>query len=166
MASPATSTHVPALAQPHAREAVAHELEATLRELVELALVGKQLHWAVIGPMFRPLHLHLDELVDGWRELADTVAERAVALGYVPDGQARAVAASAQLPALSAEALDDHEVVSQMTPRISHVSERTRERMDRLGDLDAVSQDVVIDVVRALEEHEWMLRAQLGGHGS
>jgi starvation-inducible DNA-binding protein len=165
MASPATSTHLPALSEPHERAAVAHELEATLRELVDLALVGKQLHWSVVGRMFRPLHLHLDELVDEWRELADAVAERAVALGYVPDGQARAVAASAQLPPVVAEALDDQVVVATMTSRIAHVSESTRERMDRLGDLDVASQDVVVDVVRALEEHQWMLRAQLSPNG-
>jgi starvation-inducible DNA-binding protein len=59
-----TTTHLPALAEPHQRKAVGHELEATLHELIELSLIGKQLHWAVVGPLFRPLHLHLDELVD------------------------------------------------------------------------------------------------------
>ena len=58
-----------------------------LVELIDLALVGKQLHWNVTGPLFRPLHEQLDELVDSWRELSDVVAERAVALGYSPDGQ-------------------------------------------------------------------------------
>ena len=31
-----------------------------------------------------------------------------------------------------------------------------------LGEPDAVSQDVLIEVVRELEEQQWMLRAQLG----
>jgi hypothetical protein len=35
--------------------------------------------------------------------------------------------------------------------------------MDRLGDVDAASQDVLIDLVRRLEEQQWMLRAQLVG---
>ena len=38
------------------------ELQATLLDLVDLALTGKQLHWSVVGPNFRPLHLQLDEL--------------------------------------------------------------------------------------------------------
>ena len=62
MASPATSTYLPALEVPHEREEVAQELQATLHELVDLSLIGKQLHWAVIGPHFRSLHLQLDEL--------------------------------------------------------------------------------------------------------
>jgi starvation-inducible DNA-binding protein len=34
--------------------------------------------------------------------------------------------------------------------------------MNRLGEVDLVSQDVLIDVVRTLEKQQWMLRAQLG----
>ena len=71
MASPATSSHLPALAEPHAREAIAHELQSTMQELVDLSLIGKQLHWAVVGHAFRPVHEQLDELVASWRDLAD-----------------------------------------------------------------------------------------------
>ena len=161
MDSIATSSHLPALAEPHEHQAVGRELQATLHDLVNLALVGKQLHWAVIGPLFRPLHLQLDEFVDSWRELADTVAERAVALGYVPDGQAQAVVAGSPLKPVAQGPVEDHAVVWELTHRIAQVSELARERMDRLGETDAVSQDVLIDVVRKLEEQQWMLRAQL-----
>jgi DNA-binding ferritin-like protein len=37
--------------------------------------------------------------------------------------------------------------------------------MDRMGDLDGASQDVLVDVVRTLEEQQWMVRAQLP-HGA
>jgi starvation-inducible DNA-binding protein len=160
MSSIAASSYLPALAEPHERDAVAKQLEATLHELIDLALIGKQLHWAVVGPAFRPVHLHLDELVESWHSLADAVAERAVALGYVPDGQARAVAAGSQLRPVAQGALEDHVVVRELAHRVAEVSELARERMDRLGEVDAVSQDVLIDVVRALEEQQWMLRAQ------
>jgi len=33
--------------------------------------------------------------------------------------------------------------------------------MDRLGAIDLVTQDVLIEVVRKLEEQQWMLRTQL-----
>jgi starvation-inducible DNA-binding protein len=164
MYSPATSTYLPPLEVNHERKGVGQELQATLRELVDLSLIGKQLHWAVVGPHFRALHLQLDELVDSWRELADTVAERAVALGFVPDGQARAVAAGSQLAAVAPTALDDHLVVRELTHRIADVSEQVRDRMNRLGDVDLASQDVLIEVVRELEKQQWILRAQLGEH--
>lgn len=163
MASIATSSHLPALMEPRERDAIGHELETTLHDLVALSLIGKQLHWAVVGPLFRPLHQQLDELVDAWRDLADVVAERAVALGYVPDGQAQAVAAASEITPAARGPIEDHAVVSGLTHRIAKVSERARTRMDRLGDIDAASQDVVIEVVRKLEEQQWMLRAQLVG---
>jgi starvation-inducible DNA-binding protein len=160
MASIAEEAHLPALEQ-HRREEVGRQLQATLVELVDLSLLGKQLHWSVVGPLFKPLHEHLDELVDAWRELADTVAERAVALGFSPDGQAAAVAAGSNIPAVERGMLEADIVVRELVQRLADVAECNRTRMDRLGELDLASQDVLIEVVRALEQQLWMLRVQL-----
>ena len=156
-----TQAHLPALAEPHQREDVGNQLQATLVELIELALFGKQLHWSVVGTLFKPLHEQLDELVDSWRELSDVVAERAVALGYYPDGQSAAVAASSGLARLERGALQDHVVVRELTGHLADVAERVRERMDRMGEIDAASQDVLIEVLRELEKQLWMIRVQL-----
>jgi starvation-inducible DNA-binding protein len=51
--------------------------------------------------------------------------------------------------------------VRAITDRVAQVSESARQRMDHIAERDAVSQDVLIDVVRALERQQWMLRAQL-----
>jgi starvation-inducible DNA-binding protein len=150
----------------HQRDEVGRELLATLVGLVDLSLIGKQLHWTVVGPNFRPLHLQLDELVDSWRDLSDSVAERAVSIGFMPDGQAKAVETGSELEPVERTALEDHAVVRELTRRVADVSERVRARMDRLGEIDLASQDVLIEVVRTLEEHQWMLRAQLGVSGS
>lgn len=106
------------------------------------------------------MHLQLDELVAAWRELADTVAERAVALGCWPDGQARTVADTSDLDPASLGALADQEVVRLLMGRLTEIAGRLRARMDRLGSLDLASQDVLIEVVRALEQQLWMVRAQ------
>ena len=165
MASPdptteATSAHLPPLGT-HQRAEVGRQLQATLIELIDLSLIGKQLHWNVVGPEFRSLHLQLDELVDAWRASADTVAERAVALGESPDGQAAAVSAGSEIPPVRRGAVPDREVVRELAERLNAVAERARARMDRLGELDLASQDVLIDVVRGLEQQLWMIRAQL-----
>jgi starvation-inducible DNA-binding protein len=164
MATTSTPTHLPSI-DPHLRGEAGRELQATLLDLVDLALTGKQLHWSVVGPNFRVLHLQLDELVDSWHDLADTVAERAVAIGTFPDGQAGAVAARSLARPLEPAAIEDHVVVRDLAHRIAEVSELARARMDRLGELDAASQDVLIEVVRTLEEQQWMVRAQLP-HGA
>jgi len=54
--------------------------------------------------------------------------------------------------------------VRELTRRVAEVSERVRDRMNRLGGVDLASQDVLIEVVRELEKQQWMLRAQLGEH--
>src|SRR5262245_9222939 len=156
------SFYLPALPVAHERDGVGRELQKVLVELVDLSLIGKQLHWAVSGPLFSSLHLRLDELVDSWRELADTVAERAVALGFVPDGQASAVAAGSQLAPVAQGPMDDHVVVRELTRRVADVSERARSRLAAVGEADLASQDVLIEVVRELEKQQWMLRVQLG----
>jgi starvation-inducible DNA-binding protein len=156
----ASTAHLPALGK-HEREEIGNELQATLLELVDLSLLGKQLHWSVVGPQFRPLHLYLDELIDSWRELADTVAERAVALGYWPDGQADTVAADSQVARVERGAIEDRHVLRELAQRLAEVDERTRGRMDRLAELDSASEDVLVEAVRALEEQLWMIRAQL-----
>ena len=164
MALTTQTAHLPALGS-HQREEVGQQLQAMLVELVDLSLLGKQLHWTVVGPLFRPLHQQLDELVDSWRELADTVAERAVALGFMPDGQSATVAAETPVQAVERGELQDHVVARMLSTRLADVAERARERMDRLGELDAATQDVLIEIIRALEEQLWMIRTQLvGGH--
>jgi len=152
--------HLPALDE-HRRAEVGHELQATLVELVDLSLLGKQLHWNIYGRPFRPLHEHLDELVDSWRDLSDTVAERAVALGVAPDGQSAAVAAGADIEPVAAGSLDTDSATRELVVRLADVAERIRSRMDRIGELDVASQDVLVEVVRDLEKQLWMLRVSL-----
>jgi starvation-inducible DNA-binding protein len=165
MASLTQAPHLPALDE-HRRGEVGHELQATLVELVDLSLLGKQLHWNIFGRPFKPLHEHLDELVGSWRDLSDTVAERAVALGFAPDGRAATIAGTSGIEPVDAGSLDTDSAVHQLAERLADVAERIRARMDRLEELDLASQDVLIEVVRELEKQLWMLRASLPAGGA
>lgn len=154
-----TPALVPALDGPHFRDEAGTQLQATLADLLALTLVGKQLHWSVQGAHFLSVHRQLDELVADWHRLADEVAERAAALGVWPDGQIGAIAAAgaAEVPTGPVE---DHATLHEVATRVAAVAETSRDRMNRLGELDAVSQDVLVGVVRTLEEQLWMVRAQ------
>jgi starvation-inducible DNA-binding protein len=160
MSSVAQQAHLPALDH-HRRDEVGRELQATLVELIDLSLIGKQLHWNIFGRPFKPLHEHLDELVDSWRALSDTVAERAVALGLAPDGRAATVSQASDIMAVDSGSLDTDMALRKLVERVAEVTERIRARMDRLGELDLASQDVLIEVVRELEKQLWMVRASL-----
>lgn len=162
MVTAATSSSPPSLAERHEREAVGRELEVVLHELVALSLIGKQLLWAVYGPLFGSVHLHIDELVDSWSELADQLAERAVALGVTRDGQAEAVVADSQMMPVTATPTEDHVPVRDLGHRVAEVAERARARLYLVGEIDLVSEDVLVDIVRELEKQRRMLRARLG----
>jgi starvation-inducible DNA-binding protein len=152
--------HLPALDE-HRRAEVGRQLQATLVELLDLTLTGKQLHWNIYGRPFQPLHERLDELVGSWRELSDTVAERAVTLGVAPDGRVGTVDADSAIKAVDAGAVDSDTAQRQLVTRLADVTERIRGRMDRLGELDLSSQDVLVEVNRELEKQLWMLRVSL-----
>ena len=164
MSTPVSVTHLPPLGG-QVREEVTLLLQQELVELIDLGLVGKQLHWTVVGELFRPLHEQLDELVTAWRELADTVAERIVAIGGSPDGQAYVVASSSSWAPIDPRPLASQAAVRAVAQRLAEAGERTRNRMSRLGQLDLASQDVLIQALRELEKQLWMVRVQfsLGG---
>lgn len=143
------------------KNAVITDLQASLAELIDLSLVGKQAHWNVVGPNFRSIHLQLDEIVDTARLSSDRVAERIATLGAVPEGRAAAVAATSRLPEFPTGAVRVEETVKRIDEIIDTISGRMRERIIRVGETDAVSQDALIEAADQLEKQAWMLRAQL-----
>ena len=158
----ANSVQLPPLENPNERAAVGAELQVVLQDLIDLSLVGTQLHWSVVGAAAHGVHLFLDELVEEWRELADVVAERAVTLGFVPDGQSSAVAAGSRVEPVEVRSLADHAVVWELGRRVAAVAERIRARLESIGAADLVTRDVLVRVVGALEKQQWLLRMQLG----
>jgi starvation-inducible DNA-binding protein len=161
MAVPETTAHLPVLGEPHARDEAGRLLQLTLAELIALSLIGKQLHWNIVGVGFRDLHLQLDELVDEWHELSDTVAERAVALGFPADGRAPTVIEQSEIEPVEPGPTRVPDAIRELQGRLAEVDERVRSRCDRLGELDLASQDVLIEVMRTLEKQLWMIRSQL-----
>jgi starvation-inducible DNA-binding protein len=139
---------------------VAADLQASLVELLDLALQGKQAHWNVVGPRFRPVHLELDEIVASAHDAVDTVAERLAALGGIPDGRAATVASTSQLGAFPDGTVADTDAVRLIGTRVDLLDQHLRERIGRMGD-DLVSQGILIGVAEVFEKHAWMLRVQL-----
>ncbi len=139
---------------------VATELQVLLADLIDLSLQGKQAHWNVAGPLFQSVHVQLDSIVDDARTWADDVAERKVTIDLPADGQPGDVAKESRLEPLPQGYIADREAVALMERRVAGVASRARQAAERLGGLDLASQDLIIEIVRGLEKHQWMLRAQ------
>lgn len=145
---------------PEDRKVTGEALQSALVALIGLSLQSKQAHWNVVGPNFRPVHLHLDEVVDTAREHTDTLAERAVAIGVSPDGRAETVAREATSAPFGTGAVKDTEVIKKMTKLLSEVIMRLREGIGETEESDPVSQDLLIAACHDLEKHHWMFAAQ------
>ncbi|HEU5474017.1 MAG TPA: DNA starvation/stationary phase protection protein [Actinophytocola sp.] len=137
-------------------------LQSTLVDLLDLSLIGKQAHWNVVGPHFRSVHLHLDELVGIARQYVDEVAERANAIGVSPNGMAHTVVETSGLPDFPANWVSDGETIEKIVNTLGALAARLRGRIDEADKSDLVTQDLLIEIAREVEKQHWMWQAQLG----
>ena len=135
-------------------------LQATLVDLIDLSLVAKQAHWNVVGKNFRSVHLQLDELVTTARTYTDEVAERASALGVSPNGKAKTVAEGSGVPEFPDNWLKEDQVVGSVVVTLAKLVERMRARIDETDKSDLVTQDLLIEITKQLEQAHWMWQAQ------
>jgi starvation-inducible DNA-binding protein len=141
------------------RAALGSVLQGQLVDLIDLALLGKHLHWNVTGPGFQSLHEQLDVLVAQWQERSDETAERGRALGVAPDGQARTVAAQSQFADVEPGEIRTDAVVQTLIHVLDEAITRARERMAQAAEYDAVTEDLMIATITVLEKQRWMIEA-------
>jgi starvation-inducible DNA-binding protein len=142
------------------RQAVGPELAPLLIELVDLALTAKQAHWNVRGMWFRQLHAQLDELADDVRLWSDDVAERLTTVGLAADARVETVAARTPFVSFPSGSVDSTKVAPLIVERLSKVVENNQTRIEKLGAVDLVSQELVIGITGGLQKHEWMFAAE------
>ncbi|MFJ3704648.1 MULTISPECIES: Dps family protein [Streptomyces] len=142
------------------RKVVGDALQGALVDLVDLSLVAKQVHWNVVGPRFRSVHLQLDEVVDTARQHSDTVAERASAVGVNPDGRSRTLAKTTAIDSVPDGWIKDVDAVRVLVDALRVVIDRMRERIEATDEPDPVSQDILITITADLEKHAWMFQAE------
>ncbi|MCO8121632.1 DNA starvation/stationary phase protection protein [Stieleria sp. TO1_6] len=143
-----------------ALEETASLLQQTLVNLVDLALLLKQAHWNVIGKNFRSVHLQLDDIIVTVRDGSDEVAERLAALGKSADGRSCTVASSSSLAKYPDGFQDVPSTVTAVADAMQTTIQGLRDATEKLGDLDPVSEDLVIGISGPLEKHFWMVQAQ------
>lgn len=136
-------------------------LQRVLVDLIALSLNGKQAHWHVVGPEFKPVHEQLDEIVNIARDAADIVAERSIQLGVPIDGRPASVEKMTAVEPFPEGFTSARETVALFRDRVTAAVERGRDGLDELGEIDPVTQDLAIEALEGLEKQLWMLQAQL-----
>ena len=135
-----------------ARDQVVNSMHSVLATLIDMALQAKQAHWNIRGPRFKSLHEHLDEIIDELRPASDEVAERIVTLGVPADGT---------LPALTIHTgfLNDQQVAEGIAERLSQTINCIRKSIGTVGEVDPISEDLLIGIAAGLEKQLWMVQS-------
>ena len=134
-------------------------LQPILYDLIALSRVIQQLHWNVTGPSFRPIHLHMDEILDLIHESIDSVGERLTATGHSPSGRIVDVAKNTEIEDVPTGFLRGTEVVKLAEHSVRRMSDLIRSRMAEVEDIDTATADLLHQIVMSLEKHHWMLAA-------
>lgn len=146
---------------PDVTSGVAQFLEPVVIDLEAMVVDTKQAHWHVRGANFQAIHELLDSVVEHVQDYADTAAERVVALGLPIDSRIQTVVAKTTVPPLSAGFQPSETVIAEVIAQIDATLKTVRVAIDELGELDAASQDVAIEIARGLEKDRWFLFAHV-----
>ena len=143
-----------------ASAALRDSLQEVLVNLLDLQLVGKQIHWNVVGPNFRDLHLNLDEIVAIARRGSDEIAERMRALHATPDGLAATVSKHTSLDQPAAGEILTTDAVDQVVKAVQGTVAVIRDVHDTVDEEDPTSADILHEYIAALEQQAWFVSAE------
>lgn len=136
-------------------------LQGYLVDLIGLSLQGKQAHWNVVGPLFHPLHEMFDKMVDEFRNGYDLFAERIRALGHPADGRLKTLASKNQEPELPSGLIQDQDAIRLILSRVETLKNTLSGHLSRMGELDLVTQNMMMNMIEGLDKQAWMLRSQM-----
>jgi starvation-inducible DNA-binding protein len=151
---------VPGL-DPGSARAVAELLQERLNALTDLPLTLKHVHWNVVGPQFIAVHRMLDPQVDAVRAMTDALAERIATLGFSPVGTPGALVAARTWDDYSLGRATALEHLGALDMVYVGVIQAHRHAVEATEKLDLVSQDMLIDQLKELEQFHWFIRAHL-----
>ncbi|TQC46011.1 DNA starvation/stationary phase protection protein [Rhodococcus sp. WS4] len=144
---------------------VADILQKRLSAYNDLHLTLKHIHWNVVGPNFIGVHEMIDPQVELVRGYADAVAERIAALGQSPDGTPAAIARDRTWDDYSVKRDTAQAHLGALDLVYSGVVGDNRKAISETGDLDPITEDLLIGQTGELEKFQWFVRAHLENSG-
>ena len=135
-------------------------LQACVVATIDVALTLKQLHWNIRGPKFQPVHEFLDVVIEHARGATDEMAERMVTMGVPAIGQRSSLAAPSAPPVPDGFTPDD-KVIELACDTLVGALAVLRKAQEQTGEIDAVTEDLIIGLIAPFEQQLWMLRSHL-----
>ena len=140
---------------------VRDRLQQRLVALIDLELTLKHIHWNVVGPNFIGVHEMLDPQVASVRGMVDEVAERIATLGGSPVGTPGYVSTNRSWDDYSLLRATTLEHLGALDLVYDGVVSDHRSAIQEVGDLDPVTEDLLINQSSQLEQYQWFVRAHL-----
>lgn len=140
---------------------IADALQDRLYSLNELALILKHAHWNVTGSQFIAVHEMLDSQTDEVRDFVDEIAERIAALGTSPNGLSGALVTNRKTPEYPLGRANTQDHLRVIDKFYTYNIESHRATLAQYGELDPISEDLLVAQTRALEKLQWFLRAHI-----
>lgn len=157
---PAPVFSVPGLDPEQGRQ-LAQALQIRLHSLNDLQLTLKHAHWNVVGPKFIGVHEMLDPQVEGVRAMVDELAERMAAMGVPPNGLPGDLVAKRTWQDYPIGLAQAAEHLGALDLVYTGIIEDHRKAIEQAGDIDPVTEDLLIGQVGLLEQYQWFIRAHL-----
>lgn len=151
---------VPGIPETDAKKLI-DELQARLTDYNDLHLILKHAHWNVTGPNFIAVHEMIDPQVELVRGYADEVAERVSTLGGSPLGTPAGHIENRTPLAYDVNRGSTQDHLAELNEVYTKVIEGVRDSRAIAGDLDPITEDVLIAQAAELEKFQWFVRAHL-----
>ena len=144
---------------------VAELLQDRLNAYNDLHLTLKHIHWNVVGPNFISVHEMLDPQVEAVRGFADEVAERIATLGSSAMGTPGTIVNGRSWDDYSIGRATAIEHLGALDLVYTGVISDTRKAIEEIGDIDPVTEDLLIGQSGQVELFHWFVRAHLENSG-
>lgn len=138
-------------------------LQDRLHAMNDLHLTLKHAHWNVVGPQFIAVHEMLDPQVELVRGYADELAERIAQLGASPVGTPGRLVADRGWSDYELGRAGTQEHLAALNTVYDGVISSNRKAITLAGELDPVTEDILIGQTAELEKFQWFVRAHLEG---
>ncbi|MFI7483592.1 Dps family protein [Kocuria sp. M1R5S2] len=155
---------VPGLSTQNGHE-VAQTLQQRLHALNDLQLTLKHAHWNVVGPNFIAVHEMLDPQIELVRGFVDELAERMATMGVGPSGLPGDLVRARTWEDYSVHRASAVEHLAALDLVYTGVIGDHRDALRKVGELDPITEDMLIGQVRELELFQWFMRAHLENSG-
>ena len=137
-------------------------LNQRLAECIDLQMQCKQAHWNVRGVNFIALHKLFDDINGAVEDYVDLLAERVVQLGGVAQGTLGSVVAGTALPPYPPCGSEAAKHLEALATALATFGSGVRRGIDEITGLgDAVSADLLTEILRGVDKWHWFVEAHL-----